>query len=90
MHNIQNTSLSAFAHLKATHTLQAQQLQILNVMHPKTLYTRRELARMANLDTSTASARINALLDTHIEVVGVKKDSFTGKNVQALMLKVAN
>lgn len=87
-HNIQATSLDAFFDLKKTQTLQDQQRKIINVMQPESIYTRRELAALAKLETSTASARINSLLDTFIEVVGIKQDPLTRKNVQALKLKV--
>jgi hypothetical protein len=47
------------------------------------------LAVLSGIETSTVSARVNAMLDTVVEVIGKKKDSLTGKNVEALTLKVA-
>lgn len=87
--NIQDTSLDAFFELKKTPTIGDQCRKILSVMTPNTTYTRRGIAALAKLETSTASARINSLLDTHIEVVGAVKDPMTKKTVQALMLKVS-
>ena len=83
---MRDTSLDAFHDLKLGNTLQLQQKRILNVMQPNRTYTRRELAALAGMETSSASARINSLLDTHIAVVGTKKDAFTKKTVEALML----
>jgi predicted HTH transcriptional regulator len=83
------TSLDAFYDLKQSPTLQDQQRKIINVMKPEVTYTRRALASLAKLETSTASARINSLLDTHIVVVGKTKDPLTKKTVEALQLKAA-
>jgi Fic family protein len=87
--NVKETSLDAFADLKKSSTLQDQQRQVLDVMQPQHTYTRRALAALAKLETSTASARINSLLNTHIVVVGKTKDPLTKKTVEALMLKAA-
>ena len=87
--NMADSSLDAFSDLKKSNTLQQQQRQIINVMIPERTYTRRELALYSGLETSTVSARVNSMIDIHIEVVGKKKDPFTSKNVEALMLKAA-
>lgn len=87
--NVQATSLDAYDAIKSSPKLQAQQIKILAQMQHNRIYTRRELAALARMETSTASARINSLLDDYIEVDGVKKDPLTGKNVQALRLKLA-
>ncbi len=87
--NVTETSLEAFAELKQSSTLQDQQRKIIAVMQPQQTYTRRALAALAKLETSTASARINAMLNTHIVVVGKTKDPLTRKTVEALQLKVA-
>jgi hypothetical protein len=83
------TSLDAFADIKQSGELQEQQRKIISVMQPELTYTRRSLAALAKLETSTASARINSLLGTHIEVVGKTKDPLTRKTVEALQLKAA-
>jgi predicted HTH transcriptional regulator len=87
--NVKETSLDAFSELKQSGELQEQQRKIINVMKLETTYTRRSLAALAHLDTSTASARINAMLNTHIVVVGKVKDPLTRKTVEALQLKAA-
>jgi len=87
--NITESSLDAFSDLKKSNTLQQQQRQIINVMIPERTYTRRELALYSGLETSTVSARVNSMIDVCVQVVGRKKDPFTGKNVEALMLKAA-
>ena len=87
--NVKDSSLDAFYELKQSPVLQDQQRKIIDVMQANTTYTRRSLAALAHLETSTASARINSLLDTHIEVVGKVKDPLTRKTVEALQLKAA-
>jgi predicted HTH transcriptional regulator len=87
--NVKETSLDAFAKIKQSGELQEQQRKIINVMKPETTYTRRSLAALAHLETSTASARINSLLGTHIVVVGKTRDVVTKKTVEALQLKAA-
>jgi hypothetical protein len=87
--NVAETSLDAFAEIKHSGELQDQQRKIISVMQPETTYTRRSLAALAHLETSTASARINGMLGTHIEVVGKTKDPLTRKTVEALQLKAA-
>lgn len=87
--NIKESSLDAYFDVKQTSTLQDQQRKIINVMIPGKVYTRRELAVLSGIETSTVSARVNAMLDTVVEVIGKKKDALTGKNVEALILKVA-
>lgn len=83
------SSLDAFADIKQSGELQEQQRKIISVMQPEHTYTRRALAALAKLEKSTASARINSLLDTHIVVVGKTKDPLTRKTVEALQLKAA-
>jgi hypothetical protein len=86
MNTVKDTSLDAYYDLKQLGQIQPQQFQIINVMRPGKTYTRRMLARLSKLETSTASARINSMLDTHIAVVGTMKDPLTGKTVEALAL----
>jgi predicted HTH transcriptional regulator len=86
---VKETSLDAFYDHKKSKKLQAQQLKIVSVMQPEKVYTRRELAQLSGIETSTVSARVNSMIDTVIEIVGTKKDTTTGKTVEALQLKVA-
>lgn len=79
--NVQDTSLDAFDHLKRNGILQAEQIKVLNVMIPYRLYTRRELAQKAGMDTSSVAGRVNAMLDEQVVVDGKKICSISGKNV---------
>lgn len=83
--NVTETSLDAFFALKSTPQIQAQQLKILNVMQAGVIYTRRELAHLTGIETSTVSARINAMLGLSVDVVGTRKCPITGVTVQALV-----
>lgn len=85
---IKDTSLDAFFDLKHSRRLQEQERMILSKMKPYTAYTRRELAHLAGIETSTVSARINSMLDLQIVIVGKKKDPVTCKTVEALMLNL--
>lgn len=87
--NIKSSSLDAFYDHKKSQKLQAQQLKIVSVMQPEKVYTRRELAQLSGIETSTVSARVNSMIDTVIQIVGTKKDTTTGKTVEALQLKAA-
>ena len=87
--NVKDSSLDSYFDLKQLSTLQDQQRKIISVMKPNVTYTRRFLAMLSGIETSTVSARVNAMLGSHILVVGKMKDPVTNKNVEALMLKVA-
>lgn len=89
MTNVASTSLDAYFDLKKSTKLQEQQRKIISVMQPNVCYTRRDLAWLTGLETSTVSARINGMIDTHVEIIGTVKDMQTGKTVQALVLKAA-
>lgn len=86
--NVAKTSIDAFASIKGK-AIQNQQQKIISVMKPDVIYTRRSIAKLAKLETSTASARINSMLDTYIMVDGKTKDPLTKKTVEALKLKIA-
>lgn len=87
--NVRESSLDAYFDVKQTSTLQDQQRKIISVMQPETIYTRRQLAMLSGIETSTVSARVNSMIDVVIEVVGKTKDPITHKNVEALKLKAA-
>ena len=87
--NVKDSSLDSYFDLKKSPTLQDQQRKIISVMKPNVTYTRRFLSMLSGIETSTVSARVNAMLGTHILVVGKTKCPLTNKNVQALVLKVA-
>lgn len=86
---IKDTSLDAYFDVKQTSTLQDQQRKIISVMQPETIYTRRQLAMLSGIETSTVSARVNSMIDVVIEITGKVKDPLTHKTVEGLKLKVA-
>lgn len=86
---IKDTSLDAYFSLIKSQSLQEQQRKIISVMQPEKVYTRRQLAMLSGIETSTVSARVNSLLDTVIEITGKVKDPVTNKTVEALQLKAA-
>lgn len=78
------TSTSRDAYHALAHT-SAQCNRILSAMRAGVLYTRRQVASLCGLETSTSAARFNALVKAgHVQVVGTIKDPATGKNVQAV------
>lgn len=84
---MKDTSLDAFFDLKKSRALQNQERLILSKMQPNTVYTRREMADITKLDYSAVSARVNALLDVYIVIVG-RKQNRTKRTAEALMLKL--
>jgi hypothetical protein len=87
--NVTESSLDAYFDIKQTSTSQDQQRKIISVMQPETIYTRRQLAMLSGIETSTVSARVNSMIDTVIEIIGKVKDPYTNKTVEALKLKAA-
>lgn len=83
---IKQTSLDAYIDIKSNGNIQEQQKKILLKMTLGYNYTRRELAALTKLETSTVSARVNAMLDTFIEVMGKRKCRISGKTVESLTL----
>ena len=62
-----------------------QHAAILNVMRAGKRYTRRQIALMAQIETSTLSARMNELLASGAcTVAGTLRCPLTGVNVQAV------
>lgn len=58
---------------------------ILNAMRAGVLYSRRQVASLCGLETSTSAARFNALIaEGKVQVCGRIKDQQTGKSVQAV------
>lgn len=58
---------------------------ILNAMRAGVLYSRRQVASLCGLETSTSAARFNALIaEGKVQVVGRIKDQQTGKSVEAV------
>jgi predicted HTH transcriptional regulator len=64
-----------------------QEQKILAVMQHGRVYTRREVAVLAGVETSSTSGRINALIHAGvIEVIGSKQCSVSHKHVEAIAL----
>lgn len=62
---------------------------ILDAMRAGTLYTRRQVAKLVGLETSTSAARFNALIAAgQVKVCGRIKDPVSGVSVEAVV-KVA-
>lgn len=87
--NVKETSIMAFKDLKKKKALGKMQLLIYNSMSNNKLYTRKQLARLLNLDTSTMSARINELVNSnYILIVGKKICPVSNREVEALALNI--
>ena len=85
--NVKDTSIDAYDDLRHTIKLGKMQQEVLSVMKPKTLYTRRELSRITKLETSTIAGRVNELIEAgFIDVVDKVKCPITNKTVEALIL----
>jgi predicted HTH transcriptional regulator len=82
--NVKDTSLDAFDSIKHS-GMQEQQAKILAVMEEGQAYTRRELSKLSGIETSSVSSRVNAMLEIFVAVVGIKKCSISGRNVEALV-----
>lgn len=91
MTNVKETSIDAYDDLRHTIKLGNMQQQVLKVMKPKTIYTRRELSSITNLETSTIAGRVNELIEAgYINVVDKIKCPITNKTVEALSLAEKN
>lgn len=65
----------------------ALQAQILICMEPGRLYSRRQLAQLAKLETSTVAGRVNELIEIDaIVVCGIIKCPITMRHVEGLKL----
>jgi DNA-binding MarR family transcriptional regulator len=85
--NVKDTSIDAYDDLRHTIKLGKMQQDVLNVMKPNTIYTRRELSRITKLETSTIAGRVNELIEAgYIDVVNKIKCPITNKTVEALTL----
>ena len=79
---VTTTSREAFRSLDS---VSAQCGRILGVMRAGVLYSRRQVASLCGLETSTSAARFNALIAAgQVKVVGRIKDPVTNKSVQAV------
>lgn len=83
--NVKETSLNAYDDLKGDDQLGKMQKRIIDVMKPNISYTRKELSRLSNMETSSVSGRVNELIGFgYIEVIGKQRCSITNKTVESL------
>jgi len=86
MHNIKESSLTAYDSLKSN-GMAASQARILAHMQPGRLYSRREIARALDLETSSVAGRVNELIEMNqVEVCGHIKCPISRKTVEAIKL----
>jgi DNA-binding Lrp family transcriptional regulator len=84
--NVTSSSLAAFDSIQA-HIMGDSQRKIVEAMRPDTFYTRKQLARMLGMDTSSVSGRVNELIkDEVIEVVGQIRCPISKRMVEAIKL----
>ena len=83
---VTQTSLTAYRSHSAADLCRTQRL-ILDAMQPGAIYTRRELESLTGLRSGPVCGRVFELIEAHhIEVVGEKVCSQSGKQVEALAL----
>lgn len=79
---VTQTSVDAYHALTST---SRQCSAILSAMRAGVLYSRRQVASLCGLETSTSAARFNALIaEGKVQVCGRIKDPTTGKSVEAV------
>ena len=84
--NVKDTSIDAYDDLRHTIKLGKMQQEVLDAMKPKIIYTRRELSRLTNLETSSIAGRVNELIEAgFIDVIDKVKCPITNKTVEALI-----
>jgi len=82
MKAVTKTSREAYHSLANT---SAQCNRILNAMRAGVLYSRRQVASLCGLETSTSAARFNSLIAAgQVQVCGRIKDPMTNKSVEAV------
>jgi hypothetical protein len=84
--SVKETSIDAYDNLKANKELGRMQLNILNAMKDLTVYTRKQLAKELDMETSTIAGRVNELIGQgYIDVIGKKICPISSKNVEAII-----
>ena len=84
--NVKQTSIEAYNDLKKDFKLGTMQQKVLDVMEKDTLYTRRELAKLTDMETSSISGRVNELINYgYLQVSNKIKCQFTNKLVESLI-----
>lgn len=84
--NVTPSSLASYDHLKA-HIMGECQRKILSVMEAGKVYTRKQIARMTDMETSSVSGRMNELITMEVvQVIGSIRCPISGKLVEAVQL----
>lgn len=82
--SVASSSIEAYSQIKGTH-LTTMHERILKKMQHGVLYTRRQLARMTGMETSTIAGRVNELISMGQVVVCAKvKCPISNKSVESI------
>jgi len=80
------TSRAAYHDIKAT-GFHGQHAWIVSHLRPGKIYSRRQIAKLTHLETSTVAARCNKLIEIgQMVVFGTIKCPLSGKHVEAVKL----
>lgn len=90
--NVKETSIEAYDELKRNNRITPLQQKILDFMRVKNkYYTRKEIAKALDMETSTVSARVNELIFyQEIDVIGKKICPISKKLVEAIIRRGIN
>ena len=81
---VTSTSIDSF-HAHKANAFAGQHGIVLAVMRVGQMYSRRQIAKLSKLETSTVSARVNELLECgQLEVCGTLKCPHSGRHVEAV------
>lgn len=84
--NVTDSSLAAYDHIKGRIMAESYKA-ILAAMVPGILYTRKQIARQLNMETSSVSGRVNELIALNeIQVVGQIRCPISERMVEAITL----
>lgn len=84
--NVTYSSLAAYDHIQAQITGECQRKIIAN-MRPGVIYSRKQLARMLGMETSSIAGRVNELIEQReIEVCGHIRCPISSRQVEAIKL----
>lgn len=83
--NVTDTSLNSYDQLKGSKYLADSYKKILSKMRFDRSYSRRQIANLAKMETSSVAGRVNELLFMRqIEVIGKKLCPISKKTVEAI------
>ena len=85
---MKQTSINAYTDLKENYTLGNMQQKVLDVMKQNQLYTRRELANLTGMETSSIAGRVNELLQYGLLEVNEKVTCPYSKKMVESIVKV--